>query len=92
MLQVCSEENINEIQDRYLRYNAHAASYTWKSDGTVLDMDKTLEANGINDDDEEFYELSMNDNSFRQAIHLYFNDDLTEAWKKGKREIFWWLW
>ena len=77
--QVCSEENINEILDRYLRYNAHAASYTWKYERNVLDMQKTLQENGIKDDDPDFYDLSMNDNIFRQAIHLYFNDDLTEA-------------
>lgn len=30
VLTVCSEETINEIRDRYLSYNAHAGSYTWK--------------------------------------------------------------
>lgn len=78
-LKVCSEETMTEILARYLRYNAHAASYTWKYDGRNLDMDKTLEDNGIPDEDEEFYKLSMNDDTFLQAIHLYFNDDLTEA-------------
>ena len=78
--QVCSEETMTEILARYLRYNAHAASYTWKYDSRNLDMDKTLEENGIPDEDEEFYKLSMNDDTFLQAIHLYFNDDLTEAW------------
>lgn len=71
---------MTEILARYLRYNAHAASYTWKYDSRNLDMDKTLEENGIPDEDEEFYKLSMNDDTFLQAIHLYFNDDLTEAW------------
>ena len=52
--QVPSEEVIREIRDRYLDYNWHASSYTWKvllpKDGdhafTVLDLDKTLEENG----------------------------------------------
>jgi hypothetical protein len=79
LLKVCSEEIMTEILARYLRYNAHAASYTWKYDGRNLDMDKTLEENGIPDEDEEFYKLSMNDDTFLQAMHLYFNDDLTEA-------------
>ena len=70
---------MNEILTRYVTYNAHAASYTWKYDGNNLDMDKTLEENQIPDEDEEFYELSMNDDQYLQAIHLYFNDDLTEA-------------
>jgi len=38
-----------------------------------------LQENGIEDEDEEFYKLSMNDDTFLPAIHLYFNDDLTEA-------------
>lgn len=76
--QVCSEETMSEILQRYLAYNAHAASYTWKYDGANLDMDKTLEENNIPDEDEKFYELSMNDDTYLQAVHLYFNDDLTE--------------
>ncbi|XP_030043122.1 cytochrome b5 domain-containing protein 1 [Microcaecilia unicolor] len=79
VLQVCVEENIWEILRRYLVYNAHAASYTWKYNGVVLDMNKTLEENGIADEDEEFYQLRMDEEQYMQAIHLYFNDDLTEA-------------
>jgi hypothetical protein len=26
----CDEETINEIQERYLEFNQHAQSYTWK--------------------------------------------------------------
>jgi len=66
-------------------YNQHAASYTWKYDGVELDMDKTLDGNGITDEDEQFYELRMNDNEFLQAVHIYFNDDLTEAWTTRNR-------
>lgn len=76
---MCSEETISEILQRYLVYNAHAASYTWKYNGENLDMEKTLESNGIPDQDEEFYKLRMNDDDFLYALHLYFNDDLTEA-------------
>ena len=70
---------MTEILQRYLKYNAHAASYTWKYDGRNLDMAKNLAENSIQDDDEDFYQLSMNDDTFLQAVHLYFNDDLTEA-------------
>ena len=35
LLQVCSEETLLEIQDRYTDYNKHAGSYTWKV-GAVL--------------------------------------------------------
>ena len=30
LLEVCTEETINEILDRYKKYNDHAESYTWK--------------------------------------------------------------
>jgi len=79
VIEVCSEEIMLEILQRYLKYNAHAASYTWKYDGRNLEMTKNLAENNIQDDDEDFYQLSMNDDTFLQAVHLYFNDDLTEA-------------
>lgn len=76
--QVCSEETLNEILQRYLRYNMHAASYTWKHNGVNLDMSKTLSENDIVDEDEEFYNGRMDRDHFSQSICLYFNDDLTE--------------
>ena len=85
LLQVCSEETMSEILARYVKYNAHAASYTWKYNSINLEMNKTLEENSIPDEDEEFYKLSMNDDTFLQAIHLYFNDDLTEDWREWRR-------
>lgn len=78
--QVCSEETLNEILQRYLRYNSHAASYTWKHNCVNLDMSRTLEANGIPDEDEDFYNTRMDRDLFSQSICLYFNDDLTELW------------
>ncbi|XP_039250818.2 cytochrome b5 domain-containing protein 1-like [Styela clava] len=79
IIEVCSEENMHEILKRYLKYNAHASSYTWKHDGVPLDMNKTLEENGISDQDGDFYDLSMDYEQWTPGIHLYFNDDLTEA-------------
>ena len=76
---MCSEETISEIMQRYLPYNAHAASYTWKYDGEQLEMDKTLLQNGIGDDDERFYDLRIDDRQFLCALHVYYDDDLTEA-------------
>ncbi|XP_065842323.1 cytochrome b5 domain-containing protein 1-like isoform X2 [Oscarella lobularis] len=77
-IEVCSEENMLEILTRYEAYNVHAASYTWKFCGTNLDMTRTLEENGVEDEFEKFYELGMNEDDYLPAIHLYFNDDLTE--------------
>jgi len=78
-VQACSEETVGQILRRYAAYNAHAPSYTWKYDGRRLDMDKTLEQNGIGDDDERFYALRIDDREFLCCLHVYFNDDLTEA-------------
>ncbi|KAF6094882.1 hypothetical protein HJG60_011951 [Phyllostomus discolor] len=71
-------ESMWEILHRYLPYNAHAASYTWKYEGKNLNMEHTLEENGIRDEEEEFDYLTMDGALHTPAILLYFNDDLTE--------------
>jgi hypothetical protein len=76
-LEVCAEETLNEIQDRYLEYNGHAASYTWKRMGRELDMEKTLDENEILDESDEFQNLGLPEDYYVPALHLYFNDDLT---------------
>jgi len=78
-IELCSEEIMEEILNRFYKYNQHANSYTWKYNGNNLDMQKTLEQNGVKDEDEEFYELNFNEEEWLPSIHLYFNDDLTEA-------------
>ena len=81
----CGEETVSQIQDRYVAFNGHAASYTWKrltEDGekfVVMEMNKTLEENGVSDEDVEFEKLHIPDDFYVPVIHLYFNDDLTMA-------------
>ena len=84
---MCSEETMSEIQDRYVRYNAHASSYTWKYDGHDLNMNKTLQENGVRDESEDFYKLGLDEDQFLPALHLYFNDDLTEAWQVFQKSL-----
>lgn len=79
ILEVATEETINEILDRYLELNCHASSYTWKRLGKELNMDATLEENGIHDETAELIELNIDVDDYIPAIHLYFNDDLTIA-------------
>jgi hypothetical protein len=83
LLEVCAEESLAEILDRYLAWNKHAGSYTWKGliDGEFvpLDMDKTLEENDIPDEATEFERLSIEEEFYFPILHLYFNDDLTVA-------------
>jgi len=81
LIEVCTEETMNEIQTRYMVYNSHAKSYTWKYNGKVLDMKQTLTDNGVQDESEEFYALTM-DNVNEHCIaevQVYYNDDLTEG-------------
>ena len=77
--QVASEETINEILDRYLELNVHAASYTWKRLGRELNMDRNLTQNDIPDETDELIELGIDVDEYIPAIHLYFDDDLTIA-------------
>lgn len=82
-LEVCAEETLQEIIDgRFLQINAHANSYTWKRldpKPRELDLSKTLEENGIQDETEAFESLGLNAEYYIPAIHIYFDDDLTEA-------------
>jgi hypothetical protein len=78
-LEVPVEETVAEIRDRYLISNAHAASYTWKRLGKPLNMNKTLEENGMKDEQEDFLLLGIDPDDHIPVIHLYFNDDHTEA-------------
>lgn len=77
LLNVCTEETLSEIRNRYLKYNAHALSYTWKRLGRVLNMNKTLADNGVEDESEEFIKLGMDPDDHIPALHIYYNDDLT---------------
>lgn len=74
---VACEETLEEVLDRYLVLNDHAASYTWKRLGRPLDMELTLTENGIEDEADEFKELDIDPDFYIPAIHLYYNDDLT---------------
>merc|ERR1712039_502445 len=78
-LEIPVEETVEEIQERYLVHNAHAPSYTWKRLGTPLNMKKTLDENGMKDESEEFLRLGIDPDDHIPVIHLFFNDDLTEA-------------
>ncbi|KAM9335362.1 cytochrome b5 domain-containing protein 1 [Symphorus nematophorus] len=78
-LEVCSEETLDEILQRYLNYNSHARSYTWKHDGVNLDMSRTLSENNVPNEDDELEQLRLDPDLFTPAVLLHFNDDLTEG-------------
>mmetsp|Transcript_5282 Transcript_5282/g.19745 ORF Transcript_5282/g.19745 Transcript_5282/m.19745 type:complete len:444 (-) Transcript_5282:56-1387(-) len=74
-MEVSTSETLNQILQRYKEFNDHAGSYTWKRLGKILDMNKTLSQNGIEEEDEE---LTMTDN-YIPTLHIYYNDDLKFA-------------
>jgi hypothetical protein len=82
-LQVCCEETIDDIQTRYLSFNTHAKSYTWKflddGDFVPLQMDLTLDANGIVDETPLLEKLDMDEHTYKPSLYIYFNDDLSVA-------------
>lgn len=76
LLEVCMEDKIRRIQDRYKIYNNDFDSYEWCYEDRVLDLDKTLEQNGITDEREKFLEVGLPDNTYIPMILLYYKDDL----------------
>ncbi|ORX53025.1 cytochrome b5 [Piromyces finnis] len=79
IIEVCSEESLNAIQDRYIKLNAHAKGYMWKRLGNLLDMNKTLEQNNVKDESKQFEMLGMDEEEWLPVIHIYFSDDLSIA-------------
>ncbi|KAJ1569313.1 Cytochrome b5 domain-containing protein 1 [Nowakowskiella sp. JEL0078] len=79
VIEVCSEEKLSAIQERYLSYNSHAKGYMWKRLCSLLDMSLTLEQNGIKSESEQFDTLGLDEDQWLPALHLYFSDDLTVA-------------
>lgn len=77
LLEVCAEERLSDIRHRYLQFNSHANSYTWKRLGRVLNMELNLEDNGVPDESEEFENLNIDEDDYIPTLHVYFNDDLT---------------
>eukprot|EP00798_Chlamydomonas_sp_ICE-L_P027029 gene27029-2256_t len=85
-MEVPSEEYIVEIRERYLELNWHAKSYSWKAllpseegelDFVELDMNKTLQGNGILDETMTFEDCQMPTDKYIPVLHVYWNDDLT---------------
>jgi hypothetical protein len=81
IIEVPKEETIEEIQERYLNVNEHAASYTWKTvTQKPLDMEGTLDENEIFDETDNFEDLGIpEDEWYIPPILIFFDDDLTEG-------------
>lgn len=84
-IEVGDEATVDEIRHKFLLFNAHCASYTWKAFVTgefrALDIRKTLSANGVPDDTAELERIGMDpdDPDNMTTLLICFNDDLTVA-------------
>ncbi|CAH0555354.1 unnamed protein product [Brassicogethes aeneus] len=74
-INVCCEDTLIRIAERYSIFNKDTDSYLWRYDGKVVNMYKTLEENGILDERDRFCELGIPANFYIPAILLYFTDD-----------------
>jgi len=83
IIQICQEETIADIRNRYNEYNLNANSYTWKAlikgEFVLLNLEKTLDQNGILDESEQFTKLGMDEDFDIPSLHIYYNDDLNYA-------------
>ncbi|XP_028133541.1 cytochrome b5 domain-containing protein 1 [Diabrotica virgifera virgifera] len=76
LINVCCEDNFYRIQERYNLFNSDAGSYTWRYKSKNIDMNKTMEENGILDERDTFTRLGLPQNYYVPSVFLYYNDDL----------------
>lgn len=61
--------------ERYSIFNNDPGSYTWRWNGQDVDMDKTMEENGIPDERDALGDLGLPPHLYIPGIFLYYNDD-----------------
>ncbi|KAI5730753.1 cytochrome b5 domain-containing protein 1 [Diaphorina citri] len=75
-LNVCCEDTLKRIEERYSKFNSNTEQYVWKYSGAVLDMDKTLEENGISDHLDIFDACFIPQDYYVPCIYVYFKDEI----------------
>lgn len=75
-IHVCMEDTLNRILERYLPFNSDASSYIWCYEDRVLDMNKNLDENDIQDERDEFLNVGLAESTYVPMILLYYTDDL----------------
>lgn len=74
-MEVCSEDSLERILERYLMFNSRASGYTWKYETRVLMTKWTLDENHIPDPRPKLRELRLPEDLYVPCLMLYFNDD-----------------
>ncbi|KAF5306966.1 hypothetical protein FQR65_LT07188 [Abscondita terminalis] len=77
MINVCCEDPVIRIAERYSIFNSDPLSYTWRfsESDDFLDMNKSLEENGVFDERDAFTDLGLPQNLHIPSIFIYYNDD-----------------
>mmetsp|Transcript_520 Transcript_520/g.1997 ORF Transcript_520/g.1997 Transcript_520/m.1997 type:complete len:88 (-) Transcript_520:677-940(-) len=82
-MEVPSEEILADVRKRYLEFNRQAEDCIWRAlkqneagnaTSFELDMNSTLEANGITDDTENFDRKRIAFAPFVPVLYLHFTD------------------
>lgn len=88
VVEVPSEETVGYMRERYMSINKHACSYTVKAllpsggdsfEFIEMNLNKTLDENGVKDETALYEDLSVSATEFIPVLHAYWNDDLTVA-------------
>ncbi|XP_054273583.1 cytochrome b5 domain-containing protein 1-like [Macrosteles quadrilineatus] len=74
-LEVCSEDTLDRILQRYSMFNSSATGYTWKYETRTLNSTWTLDENGIPDMRLKLRQLRLPEDLYVPCLMLYFNDD-----------------
>ena len=77
-MEVAGEETVADIKQRWISDYGGGSGYVLKVGGRVLELDKTLDQNGLVDERGEMEELGMNCRDFIPVIHLYYDDQIGE--------------
>ncbi|XP_045469055.1 cytochrome b5 domain-containing protein 1 [Harmonia axyridis] len=85
-INVCCEDTFRRIQERYSIFNKDPDSYAWRYFDQEIDLDKTMDENGIVDDRDKFTEFGMPQNFYIPVVFLFYKDDL--KYSQGEEESF----
>ncbi|KAF5298195.1 hypothetical protein FQA39_LY02619 [Lamprigera yunnana] len=74
-INVCCEDSILRIAERYSIFNSDPLSYAWKYFETELEMEKNLEENGVMDERDLLTDLGLPKDLYVPTITIYYKDD-----------------
>lgn len=77
-INVCCEDTFHRIKERYRPYCKNVGQYSWRYNDKNIDMNFTMDENGIVDERECFIFLDLPQNYYVPCVFLYFNSNITD--------------